>query len=64
MNYSDNHNYYQLSFLVGILPFVEQQSLWEMMSNPLATNSNGSAKTPPGQHSDLGRWYMTNYRLL
>ncbi len=47
MNYSDNHNYYQLSFLVGILPFVEQQALWEQISNPLATNSDGSTRTPP-----------------
>jgi prepilin-type processing-associated H-X9-DG protein len=47
MNYNDNVNYFQHSYLVGLLPYVEQQALWEQISNPLATNSNGSAKTPP-----------------
>ncbi|MFG0286586.1 MAG: DUF1559 domain-containing protein [Rhodopirellula sp. JB044] len=36
-----------LSYLVGILPFVEQQALWEQISNPNASNADGSAKSPP-----------------
>ncbi len=43
---SDSVNVYQLSYLVGVLPFVEQQALWEQISNPLSTNSNGSPKSP------------------
>ncbi len=34
------------SFLVGVTPFIEQQALWEMISNPRAVNHNGSARTP------------------
>ncbi|EMI20897.1 secreted protein containing DUF1559 [Rhodopirellula maiorica SM1] len=32
---TDKSNVRRLSFLVGILPFVEQQALWEQISNPL-----------------------------
>ncbi len=46
-NWSDTENVFQLSYLVGVLPFVEQQALWEQMSNPLGKNSDGSTKTPP-----------------
>ncbi len=31
------NSYYRLSFLVGITPFVEQQALWEKISNPYVT---------------------------
>ncbi len=31
-----------LSYLVPILPFVEQQPLWEQISNPRQTNHNGT----------------------
>lgn len=47
MGWSDRHNMLQLSFLVGVLPFVEQQALWEQMANPLGTNTNGSVRVPP-----------------
>ena len=30
----------ELSFLVGLLPFVEQQALWEEISNPLSDEQN------------------------
>jgi len=30
-------NLYRLSFLVGITPFIEQQALWEQISNPFVT---------------------------
>ncbi len=43
---SSNH---RLSFLVGVLPFIEQQALWEQIANPLNRNSDGSAKNPPWQ---------------
>lgn len=35
----------RLSYLVGLLPFIEQQALWEQISNPLVNNS-GLAGTP------------------
>ncbi|TWT83159.1 hypothetical protein CA13_46220 [Planctomycetes bacterium CA13] len=47
MNYSDDINYLQLNFLVGILPFVEQQALHEQIVNPNGLNSDGSTRTPP-----------------
>jgi prepilin-type N-terminal cleavage/methylation domain-containing protein len=31
------NSYYRLSFLVGITPFIEQQALWEQISNPYVT---------------------------
>ena len=31
----------RLSFLVGLMPFVEQQALWEQISNPLVGRSDG-----------------------
>ncbi|QDT02324.1 hypothetical protein K227x_07000 [Rubripirellula lacrimiformis] len=40
-------NRYLLSYLVGMTPFIEQQGVWEQISNPRAVNHNGSARTPP-----------------
>ncbi|MGB7344046.1 MAG: DUF1559 domain-containing protein [Pirellulaceae bacterium] len=37
------------SFLIGALPFLEQQGLWSEISNPLAFNANGTPRTPPWQ---------------
>ncbi len=33
------NSYYRLSFLVGIAPFIEQQALWEQISNPYVTTT-------------------------
>jgi prepilin-type N-terminal cleavage/methylation domain-containing protein len=33
------NNYYRLSFLVGITPFIEQQALWEQISTPYRTST-------------------------
>jgi len=51
------------SFLISILPFVEQQALWEQISNPLAVNADGTTKNPPWQamgpgvaRIDYGPW--------
>ncbi len=40
-----NDNNFKLSFLVGVLPFIEQQALWEQISNP---NNNGGTGRPWG----------------
>ncbi|TWT59230.1 DUF1559 domain-containing protein [Allorhodopirellula solitaria] len=39
----------RLSMLVGLLPFIEQQAVWQQLSNPLAINSDGSVRNPPWQ---------------
>ncbi|SMP68871.1 prepilin-type N-terminal cleavage/methylation domain-containing protein/prepilin-type processing-associated H-X9-DG domain-containing protein [Neorhodopirellula lusitana] len=41
------HNSFSLSWLVGLTPFVEQQSLWEQISNPLLEPINGTNRFPP-----------------
>lgn len=45
--YADE-NSWRLSALVGIMPFIEQQSLWEQMSNPLVGRTDGAASAPGG----------------
>lgn len=40
-----NRNF--LSYTVALLPFVEQQALWEQISSPLAVNANGTPKALP-----------------
>jgi prepilin-type processing-associated H-X9-DG protein len=47
---TSNH---RLSILVGILPFVEQQPLWEKISNPLNERSDGG----PGGITATEAWY-------
>ena len=53
-------NEYILSWLVGILPQIEQQGLWEQISNPYALNGDGSVKNPPYQAMGPVPW-DTNY---
>jgi prepilin-type N-terminal cleavage/methylation domain-containing protein len=49
-NASTEHNRRQLSFLIGTLPFVEQQALWEQISNPYAYRADGvTLRTPAFQ---------------
>lgn len=42
------HNGRQLSFLVGLLPSIEQQTLWEQISNPLVAPNSGAVFQPMG----------------
>ena len=49
-----NSNRLFLSYLVGILPFVEQQALWEQIVNP-SNKVNPATAAMPGQ-VDGGRW--------
>ena len=58
-NVSQITNQKQLSQLVGILPFVEQQPLWEQISNPLLNDN-----APPAFWSAMGpkpHWGDYNY---
>lgn len=42
-----SNNNFELSWLVGLTPFFEQQALWEQISNPLQSPSAGNAIFPP-----------------
>ncbi|GAA5506605.1 DUF1559 domain-containing protein [Novipirellula caenicola] len=48
-----------LSFLVGILPFVEQQSMWEQISNPSTVNGNWPAMGPETWNTGYDPWRTT-----
>lgn len=41
-----NNNSWQLSALVGATPFMEQQALWEQISNPADINKDGTVDYP------------------
>lgn len=43
-----SNNRRRLSFLVGLMPFMEQQALWEQISNPNQFRANGT-QLPAGQ---------------
>ncbi|TWT92038.1 DUF1559 domain-containing protein [Stieleria varia] len=45
---STQGNRYRLSMLVPILPFIEQQSLWEQISNPNAQRTDGDTMAAVG----------------
>ncbi|TWU39607.1 DUF1559 domain-containing protein [Novipirellula artificiosorum] len=40
-------NRYRLSTLVPIMPFIEQQALWETISNPNTQRTDGALQDPP-----------------
>ena len=51
----------ELSFLVGIIPFIEGQALWEQISNPNAPNTDGTqgnwqAMGPTPEVATYGPW--------
>ncbi len=45
-NAGEGSNLLELSWLVGLMPFVEQQALWEQISNPLQV-PGGTTSFPP-----------------
>ncbi len=45
---SDLTNQRELSALVGLTPFLEQQALWEQISNPLVQRVDGQTTSPGG----------------
>lgn len=45
--FSPTTNQYSLSWVVGVLPFMEQQALWQQINNPLELKSDGSLRSPP-----------------
>ena len=48
-SYGDDCNMMMLSVFVGLTPFIEQQALWEQISNPnsIDLSAAGSSRTPP-----------------
>ncbi|MEM8913309.1 MAG: DUF1559 domain-containing protein [Planctomycetota bacterium] len=57
---SDESAHASNSFLVGLMPFMEQQGLWEQIANPRDNNANGAADTPAFGYagdSDAGNAY-------
>ena len=40
-------NGYDLSWLVGLTPFMEQQAVWEQISNPNQDRADGGVQSPP-----------------
>ncbi|MCM2374263.1 DUF1559 domain-containing protein [Aporhodopirellula aestuarii] len=57
---SRGNNRIELSALVGLMPFIEQQALWEQISNPFLVDVSGTAKT----YNPMGPWpntSLTNY---
>ena len=47
MNGGNDDNAYQQSYLVGLLPFMEQQALWEQIANPNQDRIDGGVQSPP-----------------
>ena len=46
-NASPRANRMRLSTLVSCLPFIEQQAMWEKISNPSTERTDGSVQSPP-----------------
>jgi len=45
----NDHNAMQLSILVALTPFIEQQALWEQISNPLWVDANNNNTIDAGE---------------
>ncbi len=50
---NDTHNFRRLSMLVALTPFLEQQPLWDTISNPVSVQYNGNA-APNGAYPSMG----------
>lgn len=53
-NITNNSNRKFLSWTVGILPFIEQQALWEQISNPSTDSVNGTVNNAGGSWPAMG----------
>lgn len=50
----DYHNRFALSWMIGLLPFVEQQALWDQISNPFNKNRDGTTRAPGTEFPSMG----------
>ncbi|EMI43243.1 DUF1559 domain-containing protein [Rhodopirellula sp. SWK7] len=46
-NGGNDDNAFQQSYLIGLLPFMEQQALWEQIANPNQERIDGGTQNPP-----------------
>ena len=51
---ADYHNRHDLSWMIGILPFCEQQALWEQIVNPFNKNRDGTVRPPGDAFPSMG----------
>ncbi|MFG0263958.1 MAG: DUF1559 domain-containing protein [Rhodopirellula sp. JB055] len=51
----------RLSYLVGLTPFIEQQALWEMISNPSLKNTTNTAMSGPWNAMGPNPWVQDGY---
>lgn len=56
-------NSWRLTALVGVLPFMEQQPLWEQISNPSTINGNWPAMGPTPDEANYEPW-ITEIKAL
>lgn len=58
--YIPGHNQLSLNMLVGILPFIEQQSLWNQISNTYTEPKSGITFSPMGPYPYISSiWYAS-----
>ncbi|MCG8650906.1 MAG: DUF1559 domain-containing protein [Pirellulales bacterium] len=55
------NNRFSLSYLVGLLPFMEQQGLWEEIANPNQNRIDGGIQSPPYPSMGPAPW-VNQYR--
>ncbi len=62
-NAPQGNNVYELSWLVGLTPFFEQQAIWEQVSNPFRVPGGTNSFPPmgPGPRRTLGDHNNANY---
>ncbi|WDQ15694.1 DUF1559 domain-containing protein [Rhodopirellula sp. P2] len=44
-------NHYRLSILVGLTPFIEQQAIWEQVTNPMVGRTDETTNCPGGSNT-------------
>ena len=52
-----NHNALRLSIFVGLTPFLEQQTLWEQISNPNQSRVDNGIQNPPFPAMGAAPWH-------
>ena len=63
---NDDSNRARSSMLTGLLPFLEQQPLWDTISNPVSVQFNGTVRTQPWPAMGPNTWngQYTPWRTL
>jgi prepilin-type N-terminal cleavage/methylation domain-containing protein/prepilin-type processing-associated H-X9-DG protein len=61
---SDRNNHMQLSITVGLLPFMEQQALWEQISNPNTVDLSTPGVPRPVPWTAMGPTVTTSVNVI